>query len=285
MNRTQVYSPDSPLKNSRKLIVEIFRDLIDSWELVMILSKRDIKAMYRQSLLGYAWVLAPPIVTALTWYFFHSQGVIKEQNTETIPYPVYVLLGTLMWQTFSDSIVAPLESFKAGSSVFTKLKVPVIAFVASGVFKNLFTLSIRLLVILPICFYLIKRLPASTTPLFFGILLLISLFGMAIGIWLIPSGSLYSDIGRAIGMGLPFLMYASPVVWSPDQKGETLQLLAKWNPMAYLLEAGRNFLFGAPTTSIVIPVTIILLISVILLLLGLIMLKVALPHLVERMGM
>ena len=104
-----VYSPESALADPRRLIKEMYQELRDSRELAGALFKRDMKAQVRQSILGYAWLFFPPIATTLVWFFLNSSGVVKVADTG-MPYPAFVMIGTLLWQAFLESLTKPITS-------------------------------------------------------------------------------------------------------------------------------------------------------------------------------
>ena len=83
-------------------------DLRASRELAWRLLVRNISAQYRQTLLGYVWAFLPPIVTTLVWVFLNAQKIFDVGETG-VPYPVYVLTGTILWQVFVDAMNSPLR--------------------------------------------------------------------------------------------------------------------------------------------------------------------------------
>src|SRR5918996_1010864 len=87
-----VYSPESPLRDCRRLLRDMFRDLRGSRELAWRLFVRDTSAQYRQSMLGYVWAFLPPLVASLPFIFLNSQGVVTIEGTP-IPYPAYAMIG------------------------------------------------------------------------------------------------------------------------------------------------------------------------------------------------
>ena len=109
------------------------------------------------------------------------------------------------------------------------------------------------------------------------------MLGLAIGIFLIPLGSLYGDVSRFVGFALGFLMYLTPVVYPVPEEGWA-STLVHLNPATYLLGTTRDWLsFGERVYA-----TLFLILtgmSIVLIGLGLIMLKIVMPHLVARMGM
>jgi lipopolysaccharide transport system permease protein len=106
---------------------------------------------------------------------------------------------------------------------------------------------------------------------------------LAIGILLIPLGSLYGDVSRFVGFALGFLMYLTPVVYPVPEEGWACTLV-HLNPATYLLGATRDWLtYGESTFTA--EFSIIFGISIALTLIGLTLLKIVMPHLVSRMGM
>ena len=57
---------------------------------------RDTKAAYRQSLLGYLWIILPPGANTLVWVFLNSQNIVKI-DSGAVPYALFVLTGTVLW--------------------------------------------------------------------------------------------------------------------------------------------------------------------------------------------
>ncbi len=276
-----VYSPESPLAHPVKLVKEIFGDIWRCRELTWILFTRDLKAQYRQSYFGYIWLFVPVISTTIVWMFLNSTKVIQVAETP-IPYPAYVLIGSMIWGVFTTSVNQPLASFNSGKAVFMKLKVPPEAFILAGFSKIVFELIIKMLVLIPV-FAVLGIMPASTAWLFPLGMAFTVLIGMAIGFMMIPIGSLYTDVGRLVGTAMGFGMYVTPVVYPPPTSGWAASLV-HWNPLTSVIMTTRDWLTLG--NSPYLPGMLITLgISLMLLFAGVIIFRVVLPHLVERMGM
>lgn len=275
------YSSASALRNPVNLLMEIGVDLWRCRGLAWVLFHRDLMAQYRQSYLGYLWILAPVLTTVVTWTFLTSQNIVPSFDTD-IPYPAYVFVGTVIWTAFSAALTQPLASFTAGSAVFMKLKVAPEAFILAGFGKLAFDLAIRLLMLVLVCM-LFKVTPAATAPLVLVGIALAMLLGGALGILMIPIGSLYGDVARIVGMVVAFGMYLTPVVYPVPTAGWSRTLI-EWNPMTTVVLATRDWLSHGIGSHF--PATIMIAAaSAILFFLGIVLLRVFLPHLVERMGM
>jgi lipopolysaccharide transport system permease protein len=276
-----VYSPESPLAHPLKLVKEICTDIWRCRELTWALFSRDLKAQYRQSYFGYVWLFVPVISTTIVWMFLSSTQVIQVAETP-IPYPAYVMLGTMIWGVFTASVNQPLASFQAGQAVFMKLKVPPEAFILSGMSKIFFELLIRIVVLVPV-FVGLKIVPASTFWLFpFG-LAAASLTGAAIGMALIPLGSLYSDVSRLVSTAMAFGMYITPIVYPPPKSGWAAMVI-EWNPITSIVMVSRDWLTTGHS-EYMLPFVGTVFCATILLTLSIVVFRVVLPHLIERMGM
>ena len=281
-----IYTPESPLRNPIKLILQIFADIWSSRELIGMLFFRDLKAAYRQTYLGYIWILLPAIATTGAWYYMTTQKLINVAETP-IPYPAFVMIGQIIWGTFTAAFLAPQAGFGGGSAVFMKLKVPPEAFLANAVAKIIFDLLIKTILIVAVFAIFWNDLTITWTILLVPLgLALTMLIGISLGLFMVPIGSLYTDVGRIVNMALPFLMYTTPVIF-PLAKGDGLAAtLMSWNPLSPAIEVTRSWLtLGTADPNLVFHFVILLPISLVIGMVGLVIIRVAMPHLVVRLGM
>src|SRR5687768_9350454 len=61
--------------------------------------RRDLLAEYAKARFGMLWDFVEPIVIAVVFMFLRSGGVIKYEH-HAVPYPIFVIYGVLLWQTF-----------------------------------------------------------------------------------------------------------------------------------------------------------------------------------------
>ncbi len=275
-----VYSAESQAKSPGKLFRNMTQDMFTSRELAWSLFIRDIKAQYRQSFLGVVWAFVPPLVTGLIFIVLQQSKVVNLGETD-IPYPVYVLTGTILWQVFTDSLNTPLRSVKNAQSMLTRINFPREALILSGIYVVIFNLLIKLVVLLAI--FLIFRIPL--TP---GILVaavptaLLILFGMGLGLLLVPIGTLYTDITAALPTLTQIWFFLTPVVYATPQT-QPLATLALINPVSPLLGAARSLATNSPVLHVG-AVYVSGVVAVVLFFLGLIVYRVGLPIVIERMS-
>src|SRR3954453_17861388 len=76
----------------------VWRSLWTSRELVALLASRALRVPYKQTALGVVWVLLQPIasVAIFTLVFGRLAGI----SSQGVPYPLFALLGFVVWTYF-----------------------------------------------------------------------------------------------------------------------------------------------------------------------------------------
>jgi lipopolysaccharide transport system permease protein len=273
------YSSASSLRSPRLFIEEAFSDLRRAWEPATHLFLKNLRSQHRQSILGYAWLLLPPLVSALVWTALNYSGVISVGETK-VPYPLYVLIGTMFWSVFVEALKCPLSDIKKARGMLGKVRMPHEAVILAGVGTVLFNFLVRLMLI-GAAFVFYGSLPGWSLLLVPFALLAILCLGLAIGLWLAPLGLLYDDVNRAVDLLLGFGFLVTPVVY-PVPKVWPASLITDFNPLVPLLLTGRRWLqgFELPPSPGFAAVTLV---SLAVLIAGWIFYRVARPHIVSRL--
>src|ERR1700710_2655479 len=80
-------------------------DLGELWryrELLLLLTWRDVKVRYKQTVLGAAWAILQPLLTMVVFSLFF--GRVASSPSADLPYPLFVLAGLVPWMFFSGAI-------------------------------------------------------------------------------------------------------------------------------------------------------------------------------------
>ncbi len=275
-----VYTPGSRIRTPWLLLKDMFSGILNGRELAWRLAVRDITAQYRQTALGLLWALIMPLASTLTWVFLNGTGIVSVGRTE-LPYPVYVLTGTMLWSIFMDALNAPLQDSIASKAMLSKINFPREAIILAGIYKVLFNGGIKIGII--IAALLILGIHPDWHIAFFplGVLSLI-LAGTTLGLFFTPIGLLYTDIGRLLSMAMQFLMYLTPVVFPMPESG-WVALLFQVNPLTPLILTTRDWLTGF-TPGFLGSFLIVNGIMLVLLLVVLLIYRLVMPILIERMS-
>jgi lipopolysaccharide transport system permease protein len=127
------------------------------------------------------------------------------------------------------------------------------------------------------------QVPVNQTVLFFPVAVAALMSaGFAIGLALLPISSLYGDVSRVIPIVSGFWMLLTPVVYPPRTEG-LAGWLATWNPVSPLIITARETL-TAQSLSMLGPFFVVFACSLVVIFLGLVGFRIAMPHLIARMG-
>ncbi|MEB3355884.1 MAG: ABC transporter permease [Synechococcales bacterium] len=213
-------------------------DLLGSRDLAWQLTKREIAAQYRESFLGIAWALIPPIVTAAGLTFASNAKVINVGATD-IPYPAYVMFSMVLWQTFSECIMLPMQKVGAAKMMLAKIHFSREALIISAVGQVLFNFAFKLLLIIGM--FLWFRIPVTPSILIAPVALIhLIVLGIAVGTLLAPLNALYQDFQRMMQLAIATWLFLTPVVYPPPQGDGFFGLLVKLNPVSPLLVTTRE---------------------------------------------
>jgi lipopolysaccharide transport system permease protein len=274
------YTSQSRLRHPKSLLNEMMRDLYASRELAWRLFMRDIRGEFKQSFLGTFWAIVPPALTAAGLTFANRTGAINVGETE-IPYPAFVMLGTVLWQTFIEALNSPERALKMSASFLGKVKFPHEAIILAQFAQILFHLFTR--VILVILLFLVFKVTVSWSVLLAPIALsFLIVLGVSIGLLLVPIIKLVQDISRSMQVIQLAWFFLTPVIY-PAPNNPYLAFIVKINPVTPLLVTSRNWIttgfHGLPTDFIIVS-----LVSVVLLFSGWVIFRLSMPYLIERIA-
>lgn len=278
---TKVHRSTSQFKRPLRLLGEMFGEIRAGRTLAMMLAVRDLKAQYRQSMLGIVWAFIPPIVWAVGLTVARNNGFIKVDATGP-NYTAYVMIGMSLWQIFTAALVGPLQSLETNRGLLTRVNFPREVIIMSDILKQLFTVMINLLVISAAFIWF--RMPVSFSSLLAipAILSLVAL-GTALGIFLAPVGLLYKDITNSLPIMLILWMASTPVVYPLPPYDGFFAAAVRMNPVTPLLETARQLAVGEHLT--VLPqFFVIIFLALFLMVIGMAFLRSVIPVICERWG-
>lgn len=275
-----VYTSQSRLRHPLKLFKQMWQDLLASKELAWRLLLRDIKAKYRQSILGIIWAFVPPIVTALGLTIANNARVINIGVTD-LPYPAYVMFSMTLWQTFIEALNGPIQGVISAKSMLAKVNFPREAIILAKLGEVLFNFAIKLILIVGL-FIWFGIVPSWTVIIAPVALLHLILLGNFLGLLLAPLAALYSDISLGLTLVSGFWLLLTPVVY-PVPKTGVFSTIVQLNPVTPLLVTTREL----ATTGVVsepVGFWVVSLVTIVGLLLAWIVYRLAMPFLIERMS-
>ncbi len=228
------------------------RELWSYRDLIMIFVRRDIVAVYKQTVLGPLWFFLAPVFTVIAYNFVFSS--IAGMSTDGIPGPVFYLSGTTLWSYFSTCFTATSNTFVNNAAIFGKVYFPRLVAPISIVLSSLFKFGVQMLMFLSFIAYYMIFTDANiqiTSYIWLFPLLVVMMGGLSLGIGIILSAmtTKYRDLKNFVGFGVTLLMYASPVIYPVSAVPEAYSWFVKYNPISPIIEAFRLGFTGSGTVS------------------------------------
>ena len=247
-----------------------WKELLEYQDLLWLLVKRDLTAIYKQTILGPLWVVIQPLVTTIVFTVIF--GKIADISTDGIPRFIFYMSGTILWNYFQGTMNQCANSLIAENSVLSKVYFPRLVIPLSAIFTNLIHFLINLLMFLCFFHYYYYFLPASFSPrialIFFPLLVLhCALLGLGVGLWVAALTTKYRDLRFALPFLTQLWMYATPIVYPSSLLVSPKWRLLLWsNPMSFIVECARWMFTGrgtvtAESAAISISMTLLVLIS------------------------
>jgi lipopolysaccharide transport system permease protein len=246
----KIYTPDLVQQLGWRIWPEMLRDLVRSHELIWRLIVRDLSVRYRQSVLGYAWAILPPIVMVAVFTFLSRARVLTIGET-SFPYVSYAIWSIGIWQLFSGSLQACTNSLTSAGSLVTKINFPKEALLFGAIGQPLFDFLVRLIPVIIVFIWqgVVPAWQALFLPFVFVPILLLALgFGFVLAI----ANLLLRDIGNALGIVLAFGVFLAPIFYPPPVNWPFV-LVNFLNPISPLLIATQDLIgtgrLSSPTAS------------------------------------
>lgn len=226
--------------------------LVELWqyrELIGNLTLRDLKARYKNSLLGVGWSLLNPLLMMMVFTVVYTVMLGQSNRRD---YSAFILAGLLPWNFFATSIMGATASITGNAHLIKKVYFPREVLPISIVFSNL----VNFLVAVPVYVILLYALGDRLTP--WALLLpvvvavqMIFTFGMA---FVLSSANVfYRDVQQIMEVIILAWFFLTPVIWDVSLLPETRligglevpiqRLTYILNPMASIVATYRDILF------------------------------------------
>jgi lipopolysaccharide transport system permease protein len=219
----------------------------DIWryrELFYILSWRDLKVRYKQTVIGAAWSIIRPILTTIIFTIIFNR-VAKLNSTGAAPYALMVFVGMVPWQFFANSLSEASLSLVSNSNLITKIYFPRMIIPASSVITSLVDLGISLLILI-VMFFIYRFVPAATILLLPLFILIAFVAAFGVGLFITALNVKYRDFRFIIPFIVQFGLYVTPVGFSSSIIPGQWRILFSMNPMAGVVDGFRWCILGEP---------------------------------------
>lgn len=242
-------------------------DLLSIWDyrhLLSYLVQRDVKTIYRQTVLGVAWALIGPLMTMIVFTFIF--GYIAKIPSEGLPYPLFAFSALTIWAYFSASASRATNGLLENSALLTKVYFPRLILLITPLIAGLVNLAVSMLVLLLMMAYFgiyPSWLSLIMVPIF---IVMVAITSFAMGLWFSPLNVQFRDVAQGLPFLIQFWMYATPIAYPLRMVPEPFNTILQLNPITHVVNGFRWVLLGTDTapdpTMVAISMSILLLVTV-----------------------
>ena len=214
-------------------------------DLLFLFFKRDVIAVYKQTVLGPIWFFIQPILTSLVFTLIF--GNMARLSTDGVPAFLFYLTGMTIWNYFASTVNNNANIFGANQTVFGKVYFPRLLVPLSNILANLFKFSLQLIIFLGVWVYYISMgqvEPNAYAWLLPLNLLAASFIGLGIGLTLSSFTVKYRDLVFLVGFGVQLLMYGSSIIFPLSSVPDKYKYILQLNPMANIIESTKLGFLG-----------------------------------------
>ncbi len=212
------------------------------------LVRTDFKLRYQGSVLGYMWSLLRPLLLFLILYIVFVKFL---KLGDGVPhFPVYLLLGIVIWNFFNEMTVQSLGSIVGRGDLIRKIKIPRWTIVFSSSISALINLSLNMIVIA--VFMVVNKVDLMQTIVLLPLILLhVYIFSLGVSLFLSAAFVKYRDISYIWEVVLQAMFYITPILYPLSRiTDETLKKVLFMNPMAVSIQNARYVTVTHSTTTI-----------------------------------
>ncbi len=188
------------------------KDVVAHREMLDLLVRRDLKAKYKDSALGFLWALARPLVQLAIYFVVlgHFLGAARG-----IPdFAIYVFTGLTAMGLFQEIAVGGTGSILANAGLVKKVYMPRELFPLASTGSALFNFGVQIVVL--IIATLVVGAPPLHLDVFYAVpaLLVILIYGLAFALFFAAVNVYLRDIQHLVEVATLLLFWMSPVVYS-----------------------------------------------------------------------
>jgi lipopolysaccharide transport system permease protein len=215
-------------------------------ELLYFFVWRDIKVRYKQTLLGVAWAILQPLLAMVVFTVFFGRLAGIDQETGSVPYPVFAYAALLPWTYFANSLSECASSLVGAQHLVTRIYFPRLLLPLSGTLSGLVDLAIAFVVLLGMILWYGIELTWGLVflPVF---VLLAMLTALGVGLWLAALNVKYRDVQYTLPFMTQLWLFITPVAYPVSIVPEGVRWLYGLNPMVGVVEGFRWALTGTTT--------------------------------------
>jgi ABC-2 type transport system permease protein len=214
---------DARVVRSRTSVLERFRRIVTYHELLVGMTRKELKVKYKNSVLGFAWSMLNPLLYLIVFYI----AFVKILGSGVPAFPIFLLSGLLVWNLFSTGLSAACSSVVANAGLVKKVSFPreILPLAAVGsMLVHFFLQSLVLFSVLAVVRWDLAWTYMLLVPL--ALVALVLLTG-ALGILLSSTNVYLRDTQHFLELALLAWFWMTPIVYGFQTIGRRNSVFSK----------------------------------------------------------
>src|SRR5579884_889148 len=212
-----------------------------SYSIILLkqLVKTDFKLRYQGSVLGYAWSLLRPLFLFIILYIVF--GVFLKAKGNIPHYPVYLLLGIVLWNYFSEVTSGAVGAIVSRGDLLRKINFPKYVIILAGSFSAFINLLINFIVIA--IFMVITHVNITWNALvIIPLIAELFIFSIALAFFLSALYVRFRDVSYIWEVIMQGAFYATPILYPLSLVPHKAAKILLLNPIAQIIQDARHVL-------------------------------------------
>lgn len=207
------------------------------WQLLVNLTRREVKGRYSQSLLGIGWAVAQPLAMMAVFTLVFSR--LGNISADGVAYPLFAYAGLVPWFFFMNSVNSGTMSLVQYRNIVTKTYFPREIIPIAQVCARLldFAAASSVFALLLIYYRVDVTRWTALAPMLFVLLV-----AFTTGVTLLTSAVnvFYRDVSPVVQIVLQLWLYVTPIAYPIAKVPERWRRWIAANPLSGIIEGLRS---------------------------------------------
>ena len=214
-------------------------------DLIFNLSKRQISQNYKDSLLGFVWILMHPVlmISIYTLIFSNVFAAKIAHLSGEISYALYICIGIVFWSYFNETVLGCIGAISSHANLIKKIKFPIMIAFASSIATSSFNFIVLLSVFAVFFVYSGGNVGIGVLNIFLVLIVQVAL-ASGVGILFGLLGVFFRDASELIKIIMQLWFWSTPIVYPVTILPDRLKGFMEWNPFYAIITSYHDILFG-----------------------------------------
>ena len=212
--------PAGPRRGFARGTASSVREIVAHRELLGMLVKRELKARYKDSTLGFVWSLMRPLAMLAIYYVALGQFMGAARSIPA--FAIFIYAGLTAWSFYSEAVTAGTASIVMNSGLVKKVYLPREVFPLASLGSALFNFAMQLVILL-LATVMVGYFPTGSRWLYavLGLIVLVT-YALALSLVLGAVNVYLRDVQYLVEIAIMIFMWVSPIVYFWHFVQETL---------------------------------------------------------------